>query len=563
MNNMNKLDLLWWIFNLVLLLAPSIVTAAHFSAPALIWATALIPLALPLVLARSEGGFFLLAWPILLLAPPFCWFVITNGVLPSRETLMVLLSADREEVVGFVTGANLTPWLALCIAANALYLAVAIRLFRKSLIVRRHLASGILILGSPGLIMSTDAFPYSYPMGMVMLVAEDLPQAVSALDNKPNHIPFAATATHRPGREAHVLIIGESARFDAWHMHGYRRDTSPILDQLPNVVDFTSAWAAANTTNAAVPILVTGLKAQAYSPERIHGDIFGLMKEAGYTTNLFVNQDMVITNIVGPKVDWFVYTRPDNQVYDHVPYDEVALPLLDRALRKSDRTFVAMHTFGSHWIFDRRYPATFREWGNKTAPLAGSDTLDYKDDQALRDAYDNSIKYSDWVIGQVIKSVAALKIPATVTYISDHGQSFVASEGLFSHGMPKFSRAEAHVPLFIWVSPEYQRNYPGVWQDLQRHKDSFVSTDMIFHTLADVAGIRYPSEDRTRSIASPTFTVAPPEEIGKATILAGGKLSTLAHAFDWSADHQTRVRAKGQSASGKDNSGGKTSVEPD
>ena len=38
------------------------------------------------------------------------------------------------------------------------------------------------------------------------------------------------------GREIHVLVIGESSRYDRWRLNGYERDTNPLLSQESNLV---------------------------------------------------------------------------------------------------------------------------------------------------------------------------------------------------------------------------------------------------------------------------------------------------------------------------------------
>ena len=41
----------------------------------------------------------------------------------------------------------------------------------------------------------------------------------------------------------------------------------------------------------------------------------------------------------------------------------------------------------------------------------------------LVDDYDNSLLYTDWILQQIIDAARTLTVPASVTFVSDHGEN--------------------------------------------------------------------------------------------------------------------------------------------
>ena len=59
--------------------------------------------------------------------------------------------------------------------------------------------------------------------------------------------------------------------------------------------------------------------------------------------------------------------------------------------------FIVLHTYGSHFNYHERYPAEFRIY---TPDKAEGIRQSYK--KELRNAYDNSIRYTDYVLGEIV-----------------------------------------------------------------------------------------------------------------------------------------------------------------
>ncbi len=98
-------------------------------------------------------------------------------------------------------------------------------------------------------------------------------------------------------------------------------------------------------------------------------------------------------------------------VFGREVLDEKLLAPYRRELNRSGAPrFIGMHVMGSHWEYYRRYPPSFQRFGHahelNILSIADSGA---RTDQAMVDAYDNSVLYTDWFIEQVIEAARPLQ----------------------------------------------------------------------------------------------------------------------------------------------------------
>jgi len=108
--------------------------------------------------------------------------------------------------------------------------------------------------------------------------------------------------------------------------------------------------------------------------------------------------------------------------------------LEDRIRADRRDTLVVLHLKGSHGpAYYRRYPPAFERFTPvcRSADLAGCET------DTIVNAYDNSILYTDHIVGEVIEILRrqADRYATALLYVSDHGES-LGEAGLFLHGLP-------------------------------------------------------------------------------------------------------------------------------
>ena len=113
-------------------------------------------------------------------------------------------------------------------------------------------------------------------------------------------------------------------------------------------------------------------------------------------------------------------------------YDDVIVPELKNTVKLNKEMFTVMHIMGSHPNPCNRLP---KDWN--------SDGLD---------CYDSSIKYKDYVMGQIFSSLRNTN--SVVIYVSDHGLKIKDDKLLHVD-----SKESTQVPFFVWYGDKVPQNY--------------------------------------------------------------------------------------------------------
>jgi glucan phosphoethanolaminetransferase (alkaline phosphatase superfamily) len=177
-----------------------------------------------------------------------------------------------------------------------------------------------------------------------------------------------------------------------------------------------------------------------------------------------------------------------------------------------------LHVIGSHWQYDSRYPARFERFGSGKG-LSYLSVLSQQPDQRIVDAYDNSVAYTDWILGQVIEAARLLAVPATVTYFSDHGEDLYSLDGNAGHGTSTYTKHQFDIPAFIWSNSAYRQAHPDKVQAIARNADKEIRSHDVFYSMADLMGIVWPGASPAQSFASTDFV-----SDNKTPVIAGGNL---------------------------------------
>jgi glucan phosphoethanolaminetransferase (alkaline phosphatase superfamily) len=353
---------------------------------------------------------------------------------------------------------------------------------------------------------------YDYPFSLLTGAAE----ARSFL--KKNNLREAENFSFRAikydslsSRQVYVLIIGESSRYDRWQINGYRRETSPHLMTLQDLLTFGDVVAGAHYTWVSVPQIITRATPENYELQYREKSILGVFQESGFRTFWLSNQsdqDIFWSGSIilhGRTADYFTFspTYSPNLEFEDV-YDGRLLTVLDSVLQADQRNlFIVMHTMGNHWEYNRRYPAEFNVF--KPSTIGETESANMFDREVLTNSYDNSILYADHMIYNVIDLVRRHAEVSAVMFVSDHGEDLFDAHG----DRPDFhfrpSPATLRVPLFIWTSERYSKVYPDKRMNLEAHVSKKIGTENIFYTLSDLANIRIAGFDSSKSLANGNF----------------------------------------------------------
>lgn len=308
-------------------------------------------------------------------------------------------------------------------------------------------------------------------------------------------------------REIYVLVVGETSRAMEWSLYGYRRPTTPRMEALDGLVHFTDMLTQSNNTHKSVPIILSAASAENYGVLYEQKSIVTAFKEAGFRTVVIANQKLN-TSMIGAfyrEADDFIdMSNFHTGSYLASLHDGAILPYLQEELDKDDRNlFVVLHTYGSHFNYHERYPKEFAFYKpDKVEGIRAS----YK--EKLRNAYDNSIHYTDYVLGEIVDRLARTGASASMVYLSDHGEDiFDDARGRYLHASPIPTYYQLHIPFIIWFSPAYQAAYPEKYAMARAHQALPASTNSVFHTVLDLAGLQTPVADSTLAVANPAYRV--------------------------------------------------------
>ena len=303
--------------------------------------------------------------------------------------------------------------------------------------------------------------------------------------------------------ETLVLVIGETSRADNWQLYGYSRKTNPLLTHTKGLTVFTDYMSQSNTTHKSVPILLSLAEADNYDILYHTKGIMQAFREAGYHTVYLSNQQRnhSFIDFLGEQADDCLFlhdSHPDN-AYD----TDLLVPLAQKLARqKGRRTFVVLHTYGSHFSYADRYPDNMREFQ--------SDQYDGAKRQyrpQLINAYDNSICQTDLLLRRIIEQLTAHGGSAAMVYTSDHGEDiFDDARHLFLHASPFPSFWQLHVPLIVWTSPTYRQRHDAITSALDANRHKAAESNSVFHTLLTMGGVTTSYRNDSLSLASPIYT---------------------------------------------------------
>jgi glucan phosphoethanolaminetransferase (alkaline phosphatase superfamily) len=520
--------IVWWILGL-LAAAPFVgmllwsLETQRWDGIATLLATTVLVIFLLAACAPGRRSFFLLTFPFWILATGYAAYTIVFGVVPGRAAAMLLAGASWEEIAGLYQLWQ-QKWLTLPIVAALLaYPLLCLQVPSAPMLSRRAVVAGrlLLLLAVPLLVYTAESseragvnLSLNPVVGSLLFVGVRLPHARAELQGKlVVKTPFHARRL-TAGEEVHVLIVGESARRASWSVYGYQRPTTPFLERLKadhEAIFLSHAMADANLTGLSVPMILTGMTPREIAAARpVGSNLLDLAKEAGYRTAWLVNQDVGVSTTIGVVADHLEFP-PDlhEGPFGRSDLDEVLLPACRRELARTGQPrFIGMHVMGSHWEYYRRYPQSLERFGSpQRLALLTSATTDASLLPDLMDAYDNSVLYTDWFLEQVIEGARKLEVPATVSFIPDHGEAEpLLDDGAVGHGATHYVAAEFEIPALIWVNAAYRREYPDKVAALEANAATKeIRSHDFFYTVADLMGITWPGEAPGRSFASTSF----------------------------------------------------------
>ena len=421
-------------------------------------------------------------------------FILTYGVIIDATTIENVCNTRYSEASGFfswslwlcILGLGVLPalyclWqpvvygkakkLAVCCGSSlAVVLVVALMHIGQTLWISQHDTE----LG--GLLQ-----PWSYLVNTCRVLS-------SQHDEQAEEIKLADGQITDHEKAVVVLVIGESARKANFQLYGYQRDTNPLLSKQEGLKVY-QANACATYTTAGTKAILEPIDS---------GDLYELLPNYAFRTGVDVSWRTY--NWGEPPIHIDEYLT-DPQLADLYgvsnAYDDILFHGLRERIEssKKNKVLIILHTSTSHGPqYANKYPKEFEVY----KPVAMNVEEGEKNVGMLVNAYDNTIRYTDYLLDSLINTLHAMTDwKSAMIFISDHGES-LGENKMFMHGLPmKLAPKEQYeIPFLVWTSENfrtYKSELPAV---LEQH--------YIFHSVLNLLSIQSPAYNKDLDIFQET-----------------------------------------------------------
>ena len=306
----------------------------------------------------------------------------------------------------------------------------------------------------------------------------------------------AATATDNGKPNVLVLVVGETARAQNFHLNGYTRNTTPNLSK-KDIINFSNVSSCGTATAISVPCMFSDLDKDNFddSSARDRQNLLDALNIAHLDVLWLENNPDckgVCDRISTHQMSSFYSNELCN---DGQCFDGALLKGLDDYLNtiKNDAV-VVLHTQGSHGpAYYKRYPEKYKQFLPECRHSAVQDCTD----EEIINAYDNTILYTDYFLSEVISHLEnkSDSYNTAMLYVSDHGES-LGENGVYLHGLPYFAAPEnqTKIPMTLWLSTNFSSEKSINQSCLSNKSKNKLSHDNYLHSvigLMDVSTNKY------------------------------------------------------------------------
>src|SRR5690554_96107 len=326
-----------------------------------------------------------------------------------------------------------------------------------------------------------DIFPFELPWAIAQYI-----QAKLVVDEVRANLQLPEDAYSMNGftaaAEVVVLVIGESSTRNAWRLFNPDApNTTPMLDarvkQDEHLFAFKRTLAQTTATRQAVPSLLTHQPLVWPNGEPNPNATLSMVsvaKTAGFSTAWFSNQTAVgkhdgIIATYAHEADVTAFLNPSSY-YAQGSYDEVLLPSFNRFITEQKQAFVVLHTMGSHFNYKHRYPSGFGLYPNTNDE---------------REAYFNTVRYTDYLLNEIIESLKKDGRKAVLIYVSDHGES-VPQGACQAKAANRKTQDAYEIPALVWLSDSYAQAHPTITTQLSKNQNKCFQSAAVPQTLLDL-----------------------------------------------------------------------------
>ncbi|MAY62322.1 MAG: phosphoethanolamine transferase [Rhizobiales bacterium] len=304
-----------------------------------------------------------------------------------------------------------------------------------------------------------------------------------------------------------VVVAGETARAKDFSLYGYARETNPVLKAHDNVFVFKDTTSCGTATAVSLPCMFSMYTRSEYSDAKGESteSVLDVLDHSGVKTAWW-DANTGSKGVAARTIEIDMAAGDDPRFcVEGECRDDILVDKLQQELPKvTENTVFVLHMIGSHG------PAYFMRYKEDGAPFKPDcRSTDFADctPEEITNAYDNTIAYTDKILGEVIDALEAQgdRINASMLYMSDHGES-LGENGLYLHGAPWFMAPaeQTHVPFIMWLSPYFVEEEAIDTACLKADAEAGgFSHDNLFHTLLGAIDVKTELYDAKLDVLAP------------------------------------------------------------
>ena len=395
----------------------------------------------------EASGFF--SWSLWL-------FILLCGVVPALYCLLQPVVVGKAKKLGICCGCSL-----------AVILVVALLNISQTLWISQHDTE----LG--GLLQ-----PWSYVANTCRVIS-------FSQDEQAEEIKLPDGKITDNEKAVVVLVIGESARKANFQLYGYQRDTNPLLSKQKDLKVYEATSCATYTTAGSKAILEPKNTDKLY--ELLPNYAFRMGVDVAWRTSNWGEPPIHIDEYVA-----------DTDLADQYPdvdknYDGILFAGLRERIESSPKSkvLIILHTSTSHGPkYADKYPKEFEVY----KPVAKNVEEGEKNIATLVNAYDNTIRYTDYLLDNLINTLRDMtEWKSAMIFISDHGES-LGENKIFMHGLPMklAPKVQYEIPFLIWTSKDFRDYKSELPEVLEQH--------YVFHSVLNLLSIESPAYDKDHDV---------------------------------------------------------------
>ena len=292
-----------------------------------------------------------------------------------------------------------------------------------------------------------------------------------------------------------VLVIGESARKANFQLYGYGRDNNPLLARQEGLKVYEATSCATYTTAGTKAIL---------EPQDSN-DLYELLPN--YAFRMGVDVSWRTSNWGEPPIHIDEYLTDDELGEMYPSEDEKYDAILFHGIREriesspKQKVLIILHTSMSHGPnYAEKYPKEFEYY----KPVAKNVEEGEKNVGLLVNAYDNTIRYTDYLLNGLIDTLRAMTDwKSAMIFISDHGES-LGENKVFMHGLPMrlAPKVQYEIPFLVWTSDGFRDYKPTSGQQSASEGElpKVLEQHYIFHSVLNLLSIQSPAYNQAYDI---------------------------------------------------------------